>query len=190
MFRGIALVAALLVFASPALASGVRRGTLEVVGDLAFQHQSLSAGQGSSTRLDTRAAVLRAVSDTVQLGGGMVFSFVSTDPEGGVSRDGGVAWAEALLRLNFGHSDVVIPYLQGGARVGSWYGDVGADEGLAFSPSATFGLRYPFRDAFALNLEFTYLRENDFMGYENIDSNTFLVGAGFSILPRGLGGRR
>lgn len=190
MIRRLVLAIGILVLAAPAGASEIRRGSIELIGDIAFQHNSLSGDYGGFTRIDARTDALRAVSDVFQVGVGMIFSFVSSDLYGGNTASGGLLGAEGVLRANFGDSEVVIPYLQAAIGLGSWYGDFNEDSVAAVSPSATFGLRYPFRDAVALNLEFTYVRELHFQGIEDIDANTFLVGIGFSFFPRGLGGHR
>jgi hypothetical protein len=188
MVKKLMLVLGMLLIASPGVASEVKKGSIELNGDIAFQYNSLSEDVGSYFDIQARAGFLRAVSDLVQLGAGTRFTFFNGDLGPVQNSDGGVISAEGLLRLNFGDSPQVIPFLQLAIGVGSWYGDFYADSEVSISPSASAGIRYPFRDAAALTMIFTYIREINYLGIDGIDSNTFLFGFGFSIFPRGLGG--
>lgn len=192
MTKTLALVIVLVfgasLIVSTGFASEVRKGSIELDGDVGFQYNSLNEDAGKYWDIQARAGVLRAMSDTVQLGAGTRFTFYNGDLGPLNSVDGGVVSAEGMLRFNFGDSPLVIPFLQLAVGVGNWYGNLYPESSVSVTPSASFGIRYPFRDAVALNMVFTYIRELNYQGLEDIDANTFRLGFGFSIFPRGLGG--
>jgi hypothetical protein len=189
MLKKFLIVVGVLLVAMPGQASEVRKGSIELTGDLAFRYDSLSDDRGSYWDITSRAAFLRAITDTAQLGAGMRITYFNGDIGPISSADGGVASAEALLRFNFGSSPQVIPFLQFAIGIGNWYGDFYEDSNVTVSPSASLGMRYPFRDAVALNMTFSYVREMNYQGFEDVDANLFLLSFGFSIFPRGLGNR-
>ena len=172
--------------ALPAPASVIGPGSAEMTANGAFQHQALKDDLGSFTQLGLSGTLLYAFTDLLQAGGGMLVQHESYDPPFGDSASATAFGFEGRLRFNFGDSESVVPYLEGGVGFLVYSGDVYDDASTTIQPGGAVGMRVMVNDNASLNLSFGYVFEINALGAEDVESNTFLLGLGFSVFPRGL----
>jgi hypothetical protein len=172
--------------ASNALASPIGAGSIELGGNAAFQHSSFSDDAGSMTQLQMNGGLLFGVNDVLQLGGGLVFIHDAVDPTGLGSFSASSFGAEAMIRFNFGSSGTTVPFVGAGIGIVSWSGDGNEDSSATILPSLGVGLRFLIRDAASFNVGLSYVYQSNALGVEDLNSNTILLGLGFSVFPKGI----
>jgi hypothetical protein len=172
--------------ASNALASPIGPGSIEIGGDAGFQHSSFSDNAGSMTQLHLNSGLLFGVTDALQLGGGLVFIHDAVDPTGSGSFSASSFGAEAMIRFNFGSSGTTAPFVGAGIGIVSWSGDGNEDSSATILPSVGVGVRFLIRDAASFNVELSYVYQSNALGVEDLNSNTILLGLGFSVFPKGI----
>lgn len=176
--------------ANPATASVIGPGSVELTANGAFQHQSFKDDLGSTTQFGLSGTLFHAFTDLLQAGGGLLVQHESYDPPFGDSMSATAYGFEGRLRFNLGDSGTVVPYLEGGVGFLLYSGDGYDDADTTIRPGGAVGMRVMVNDNASLNLAFGYVYEINAFGVEDIDSNTFLLGLGFSVFPRGLSAGR
>jgi hypothetical protein len=187
--RWILVVAALLVPVT-AFASVIQRGAVEITAEGGFNHQSFSDVDGSVSTFRAKAGFLRATSNVIQLGAQLSLNHQSLDLGSFGETDGGSAQLDGLFRVNLGSSERTVPYVQAGAGIVIWAGDLEGEEETFVLPQLALGVRFMVHEIASFNLSAGWTREINALGAKDFDADTYVVQFGFSVFPRGVDASR
>ena len=173
-----------------ASASVIAKGAVEVTAGGSFSHQTFEEVDGHITSLRAQVGVLPALGDKVQLGGRLGFNHQSFDLGGLGETDGGTLQADAILRVNLGRSTRVVPYVEVGAGVLVWAGELETDTNTITIPQLAVGARILVHEIASFNVSLGWVNEKNSLGLDDLDSDILLVQFGFSVFPNGVDGTR
>jgi hypothetical protein len=184
---------ALAVIAVSVNAGTIPEKTMEIEGRGSFSHDSFSAAGddvGSTTEMNLSGTVGYAVTNAIQVVGGLQFQRASASPEGGDSSSFSGYGARAGARYNFTTQSSIVPFVEAGMSFLAWSGDGYEDAKTTMGlPYVGGGARLLIGNSASINFGGQFERTTNALGVEDMDSNSFGFYTGISVFPGGLSQR-
>jgi hypothetical protein len=168
-------------------AAALAKGTVELETTVGLDHTSYSmdsATLGTVTRFDGTVGAAYSLTRQFQVGGGLLFSHYSEDPEGGDSFSASSYGASADVTFNFPTPNSLVPFVRVGLGAETFSGDGSEDSKVALLvPMVRAGVRVLVGESGSVNLSLAYRHEINSGGVEKLDANRLSFAIGLSVFP-------